>query len=424
LTKAIIVIYNRNSLSEFISLVREAGYEIVGKIYIRRFTSYGLSSYKINEIKGLMNRTEAEAVLFDTPLKPKHLYNIAKELKVEPKDRLQIILEIFKLHSPSKEADLQIKLASLQYELTRARERVRLARLGEQPALILGPGSYEVDVYYNEIKRRIQNIKRKLNEERRKRELHRNFRRRRGYKTVSITGYTSSGKTTLFNSLTGLYMKTGPEPFTTISTKFSTIKVGPWDVYLVDTIGFISDLPPFMIKAFYSTLEEITMSDLVLLIIDVSEPYDKVRDKLETSFNIIRQLGYNRDVIIVGNKVDLINNPEHLDPLSKTFEEYSPYYIFISALSNLNIDRLVNVMEKLLGKGVYIKVKFLYKDNKWGYLLDILKSSSHRSYNISFEEDGILFEGIVDSRIANYIKNKSGSKLIVEHVEGDMDSKT
>jgi len=411
--RAIVVVYKRESYKEFESLVKEAGYEIVGIVYLRRFTSRGISDYKINEIKSLMESTGAENVIFDTQLKPNYIYNIAKELGVEPKDRLEIILEIFKMHSPSKEADLQIKLASLQIELARAKERVKLAKLGEQPALVLGPGEYEVDVYYNEVKRRIQNIKAKLEEERKKRELHREYRRKRGFRTISIAGYTSSGKTTLFNALTGLNRRTGPEPFTTISTKFSIIKIGVWDIYLVDTIGFITDLPPFMINAFYSTLEEITYSDLVLLVVDVSEPYDYIKNKLEASYEILRKLNYNGNVVIVGNKIDVINNIEYLKPIESLFNSYSNYYIFISALKGINLDGLLEIIEDILGRGRYIKVRVSYSNPNWYNILDYLKRNSDREFSLSFENDSIIVEGLFNDRAIEYIK-----KNRIEVLEG------
>jgi len=419
--RAIVVVHKRESYKEFESLVKEAGYEIVGIVYLRRFTSRGISDYKINEIKSLMESTGAENVIFDTQLKPNYIYNIAKELGVEPKDRLEIILEIFKMHSPSKEADLQIKLASLQIELARAKERVKLAKLGEQPALVLGPGEYEVDVYYNEVKRRIQNIKAKLEEERKKRELHREYRRKRGFRTISIAGYTSSGKTTLFNALTGLNRRTGPEPFTTISTKFSIIKIGVWDVYLVDTIGFITDLPPFMINAFYSTLEEITYSDLVLLVVDVSEPYDYIKNKLEASYEILRKLNYNGNVVIVGNKIDVINNIEYLKPIESLFNSYSNYYIFISALKGINLDGLLEIIEDILGRGRYIKVRVSYSNPNWYNILDYLKRNSDREFSLSFENDSIIIEGLFNDRAIEYIKkNKIEVLEGLPHAE-DMD---
>ncbi len=419
LKRAIAVILNKDNMEEFRILASEAGYEIVGYVYVRRFTGRGLSDYKLNEIKQAMKEHGASHVIFDAPLKPKHLYNIAKELKIEPKDRLEIILEIFELHSPSKEADLQIKLASLQYELARARERVRLRKLGEQTALTVGLGAYEVDLYYNEIQRRIQNIKRKLEEERKKRDVHRVHRKKRGYKTISIAGYYSSGKTTLFNTLSGMMEKTGGEPFTTLSTKFALIKIGPWKCYLVDTIGFISDLPPYMVTAFYSTLEEIVFSDLVLLLIDIAEPFDKVRMKFLTSWDILHKLGYEGKVIIVGNKIDEINNELALRSVVSFFQEYSEHVTLISAKTGDNVDKLIEMIERLLGEQVLVKVELSYIEG-WARALEFFKEHLG-DYRIDFSETGIVVNGFVDAddlwAIKKYVKDIGGKILVEESVD-------
>lgn len=421
--KAITVVTNNNNLDEFRVLAIEAGYEILGYIYLRRFTGRGLSDYKINEIRNMMNAKNAEYIIFDVPLKPRYLYNIAKELGVEPKDRLEIILEIFGRHSPSREADLQIRLASLHYELARAKERVRLRKIGEQTALTRGLGAYEVDLYYKEIRRRIQSIKRKLGEERKKREIHRTYRRKRGFKTISIAGYYSSGKTTLFNRITGLMEKMGEEPFTTLSTKFSLVKVGPWRCYLVDTIGFISDLPPFMVTAFYSTLEEIVFSDLVLLLIDVSEPYDKINKKFITSWSILHKLGYNGNILIVGNKIDEINNEEALKSIYSLFQEYSEYVIVVSAKTGENISRLIEMITHLLGVQTKVEISIPYS-LEWPDIISFLKEKMG-DVNITFEEEYIDIKGYMDEEelwsITQLIKKKGG-KLIVS--KEDMGIKT
>ena len=420
--RAVAVILNRDNIEEFRILAGEAGYEIVGYVCVRRFIGRGLSDYKLNEIKQMMNEYGASYVIFDVPLKPKHMYNIAKELKVEPKDRLEIILEIFELHSPSREADLQIKLASLQYELARAKERVRLRKLGEQTAITLGLGTYEVDLYYNEIQRRIQSIKKKLEEERKKRDVHRIHRKKRGYKTISIAGYYSSGKTTLFNKLSGAMEKTGGEPFTTLSTKFGVIKVGPWICYLVDTIGFISDLPPFMVSAFYSTLEEIVFSNLVLLLIDVSESFDKVKRKFLTSWEILHKLGYDGEIIIVGNKIDEINNESALKSIVSFFQEYSEHVIMISAKNGDNLDRLIELIGELLGEKTNVLIHIPYRDG-WAKALEFFKDKLG-DYKIDFGEDGIVVSGAVDSddvwAVNEYVKTMGGEIV----VEEDMGIKT
>ena len=412
--KTIAVITNTDNLDEFRVLAHEAGYEIVDYIYVKRFIGRGLSDYKINEIKNQMNIFGLEHVIFDASLKPRYLYNIAMALGIEPKDRLEIILEIFEKHSPSKEADLQIKLASLQYELARAKERVRLRKFGEQTALTRGLGAYEVDLYYKEIQRRIQTIKRKLYDERKKRDVHRIYRRKKGYKTISIAGYYSSGKTTLFNRLTGLMEKIGEEPFTTLSTKFSLVRIGPWKCYLVDTIGFISDLPPFMVTAFYSTLEEIIFSDLVLLLIDISEPYEKIRRKFLTSWKTLHKLGYDGNILIVGNKIDEINNESFLKSVSSLFQEYSDYVIMISAKKCTNIDMLIKMMGMLLGKQTKVEVRIPYSAG-WSETLAFLKSKLG-DIDIKFEDEYMNVDGFIDDEILWSIKQfikKKGGKLIV-----------
>ena len=404
-------------MDEFKVLVEEAGYIPVRTVYIRRFTSKGLSDAKLDEIRNALEESGCQTVIFDVELRPRHMYQITKELHVTVKDRIEIILEIFRRHSPSKEADLQIKLASLQYELARARERVMLVRAGEQPPLTMGPGQYEVDKYYLEIKRRIQNIKKKLEEIRRKRHVHRFMRKKKGYKTITIVGYTCSGKTTLFNALTDLNMKVGDEPFTTLSTKYALLKIGLWKVYLVDTIGFIRDLPPFVIEAFYSTLEDIKFSDVVYLVVDVTESLDFIEEKLKTSFEILDNLGYKGEVIIVGNKLDLINNIEALKPVRDLFESYGREYVFLSAYTGEGIGRLIEKTEKILGYGSYIELLIPYSNNDIYKLITLLREGGKGS--LVFKEDGAYFKGLVRSDILENILRNDGIK--VRRLERDLD---
>ncbi len=400
--------------------MKEAGYQPVKTVFIRRFTSRGLSDVKLDEIRRAVEEYGADTVVFDVQLKPKHMYLIAKELKVPVKDRIEIILEIFRRHSPSKEADLQIRLASLQYELARARERVMLVKAGEQPPLTMGPGQYEVDKYYLEIKRRIQNIKKKLEEIRRKRHVHRFMRKKRGYKTITIVGYTCSGKTTLFNALTNFNMRVGDEPFTTLSTKYALIKIGLWKVYLVDTIGFITDLPPFVIEAFYSTLEDIKYSDIVYLVVDVTESIDAIEEKLKTSLDILNKLNYDRKIIVVGNKTDLINNLEALKPIRDLFESYGLDYVFISARDRVGIEELIRVTEKFLGRGVYIELHIPYDSNQFYIIISYLKEGGKGVFN--YNSGGVDFKGAVRPDLLENLINMDGIK--VNYIEEDIDIET
>ncbi len=412
LIRAVAIVTDRNNFREFRVLAEEAGYRIVDTVYVRRLTPRGLSEAKLEEVREAVRRSLAEVVLFDKELKPKHMYNLWKHVNVQVRDRVEVILEIFRRHSPSKEADLQIKLASLNYELARAREKVLLAKSGEQPALIMGPGQYEVDKYYLEIKRRIQTIKRKLEEERRKRSVHRGMRRRRGYKTIAITGYTCSGKTTLFNYLSGMSMKTGDEPFTTLSTKYSLLKIGLWKAYIIDTIGFIQDLPPFVISAFYSTLEEVSEADIVYLVVDVSEELDKASAKLETSLDILDKLGFKGKVIIVGNKVDQINNREALRPVKSLFDATGHPSIFISAATGEGVDKLLRLTEELLGIGVETRVEIPYTRGDFFEIVGMVKEEGVGGFEEL--EDRMVFRG----RLLEHVIDKLIHKGVKVYAEG------
>lgn len=406
---AVAVITNVRSMNEFLTLAREAGFNVKSVLRVRNVTSRVLSEYKLRQLKEMLDK-DVRYILFDLPLKPKQSYFVAKETGLEPVDRIEVILKIFLAHAPTQEAKLQIKLASLRYELARAKEKVRLAKLGEQPGF-LGLGAYEVDVYYNEIKRRIAKIIEKLSRIRERRRVHRLWRIKRNYRTISITGYTCSGKTTLFNAITDSYERVGEEPFTTLSTKFRLIRIGPWKVYVSDTIGFISDLPPFMIHAFRSTLEEILFSDLVILLVDGSESIEIIKKKFKTSFNTLIELGViDKPIIIAVNKLDLISNEGKINLLREYFENYSPHVVFISAKNKLNIDNLMSIVERLLGEELAINVKVPYSSSYYR-LLSMIKDSG-KIMNLMFSPKHVSIEAIIPSTsyelIAKKVKSLNG----------------
>lgn len=378
---------------------------------MRNVTPHVLSKYKLNQLRDIVEELSVDRVVFDLSLKPKQAYNVARELKMTPLDRIEVILAIFLKHAPTQEAKLQVKLASLRYELTRAKEKVRLAKLGEQPGFY-GLGSYEVDVYYDEIQRRISKIREKLMRIRSRRDLHRTRRRKAEYKTVSITGYTCSGKTTLFNALTGLFERVGGEPFTTLSTKFSQLRVGPWKTYLVDTIGFISDLPPFMIHAFHSTLEEVSSSDAVLLVMDVSEALNTLKEKFKAGYNLLVDLEViDKPIVVVANKIDLAEG-KSLEEANKYFQGFTPYVAFISALRGDNLDDLIHVIEGLLGETLRVEFSLPFSSGPSFYsLIDDLKNRG------SVEEIVYTGEGAVIKTVIPQF-NYGGLAKRVNHIGG------
>ncbi len=273
---AVLITYPLEQASrEAISLADSAGYHVIRVVTHHELTrsKFGIGKGKADQVKAVVEQLRPDVIIFDEVLKSRQVYNLARLCKVEIVDRERLILEIFERRASTAESRIQIKLAQLRYELTRARDKVKLARAGEQPGFF-GLGKYEADVYYLDIRRHIVILKKKLEKEEKRRQLHRNQRARSGLPTVSLAGYTSAGKTTLFNTLTGEAKDTGQGLFTTLSTATRAIQVDGDKVLLNDTVGFVSKLPAYMIDAFKSTLDELRYANLILLVIDISEPLD------------------------------------------------------------------------------------------------------------------------------------------------------
>lgn len=304
---------------------------------------------KARELAEMVKNLNAEKVIFDNELKPVQSYNLAKLSGVEVIDRFQLILEIFSRHASTSEARLQIRLAELKRRLPRAKEMVRLARMGERPGF-LGLGRYEVDVYYEEIKRQIHRIRRELKRIRVQRGLYRDRRGELGFPLVSLAGYTNAGKTTLFNALTGESKLVDAGVFTTLTTTTRSIDLGFGRALLTDTVGFIERLPIALVEAFHSTLEETVLSDAIILLVDIHESLDEVERKLSYSLDTINEIGARGVPIITAlNKVDLLSK-EELEKRINQVVELAPNSTPISALEGINLDELKRRLAELLGE--------------------------------------------------------------------------
>jgi len=230
-------------------------------------------------------------------------------------DRERLILNIFHSRATTKEAKLQIELAEIRYEMPRVRENAKLTSGSTERPGKGGMGEYTVDVKFRDLKRRISIIKKKLDEVHQKRELYHQNRSRTKMPIVSLVGYTSSGKTTLFNLLTSEYKETSNSLFTTLSTTTRSFRTNnnnnnhnhnlSGESLLIDTVGFISRLPHYMIEAFKSTLEESLGADLILLLIDVSEKIEDVKIKYQCCWDVLDDLKVDRSrVLVVLTKFD------------------------------------------------------------------------------------------------------------------------
>lgn len=300
---------------------------------------YQIGRGKAEELAELVKDVDAEKIIFDNTVKPVQAYNLAKLTGVEVIDRFQLILEIFARRASSSEAKLQIQLAQLQYELPQAKEKVRLARMGEQPGF-MGLGMYEVDLYYDSIRRQIAHIRDKLKSMGEKRSLHRVHRLELGFSLVSLAGYTNSGKSTLFNSLTEEAVPVDSGLFTTLSTTTRVLELPRKRVLLTDTVGFIDRLPLTLIEAFHSTLEETIFSDLIVLLVDISEPQKEIERKLSCCLDTIQRIGVEGVPMVTAlNKIDLISEEERRQKV-EALKDTAPNPVAISALRKTNLTQL------------------------------------------------------------------------------------
>jgi len=344
---AILITYDKeDAVKEAIALCESAGYDI-RKIIRQKFLNrakYGVGEGKVEELKELVNSSRPDAVIFDEILKPSQNYNLASTLKTNILDREALILQIFERRARSSESILQVKLAQLRYEMSRAKEKVRLAKMGEQPGF-MGIGKFEVDVYSNDIKNRMNSVKFKLQKASRQRALHRQARKRIGFKTVSLAGYTSAGKTTLFNMLTGENKEESPKLFTTLTTTTRKIILQEMEVLISDTVGFISKLPAYMIQAFKSTLEELTYTDIVVVVVDISDTILELKKKFRSCITTLDEIGVDKDKIIFAlNKSDLVSEEEINDKIDQLALKDNKKCLPVSAVTKQNISQLKDLI--------------------------------------------------------------------------------
>jgi len=349
--RAILITYpSDQARKEAISLADAAGYSIVRIVTQRQITRsrFGIGRGKAEEVKEMVEELKPDVIIFDEVLKSRQMYNLASTCKVEIVDRERLILEIFERRASTAESRIQIRLAQLRYELARARDKVRLAKAGEQPGFF-GLGKYEADVYSLDIRKHVAILKKKLEKEEKRRELYRKHRARSGLPTVSLAGYTSAGKTTLFNMLTGETKITGQGLFTTLSTFTRAMDLQENRVLLNDTVGFVSKLPAYMIDAFKSTLDELRYASLVLLVLDVSEPIEELATKFSSSRDVINEFEVPATrIVYVLNKADLTSPEDAFDKAGQLGILETKRVVPVSSKTGYNIDQLKILMSSLL----------------------------------------------------------------------------
>lgn len=360
---AIIISLNYD-VSEIVELADSLNYKVVKTFFQRRenpdVRSY-IGSGKVSEIKEFIENSEKpiDLVFVDGELKPSQWFILEKKLSVDVYDRIRLILAIFEERADRKEAKLQVKLAQLQYERPFVRELIHRARSGEHPGLMAG-GEYQVDDYYEMIKKQTKKLKEQLRNIRDERELRRRHRHKGGFYLVSIAGYTNAGKSSLLNLLSREKVKVEGRLFSTLSTTTRKITNKRIQILLTDTVGFIQNLPAYIIDAFHSTLEEIEVADVVLLVVDISEEKEVIANKLKISLDELVEIGVTSPIIITLNKTDLISERElkaRIEYIQKQGLTKNRKIASISVKRQKDIDILLDLIYESLPQLVRFKIK-------------------------------------------------------------------
>ena len=361
------------SLDELAELVKTAGALVVGRLVQNRESAHPgtyVGKGKIAELAELLAATEADGIVTDDELSPVQMKNLEDALDCNVMDRTMVILDIFAQHAMTGEGKLQVELAQLRYRSSRLVGMGRaMSRLGGGIGT-RGPGEKKLEVDRRTIRNRIGQLNSELKEVQKNRDVRRLQRSRSAIPVVAIVGYTNAGKSTLLNRLTDAGVLSKDALFATLDPTTRNFKLpNGQEILLTDTVGFIRKLPHHLIEAFRSTLEEARYSDLILHVVDASNP--NADTQMEVVYDTLRKLEIgDRKVITAMNKQDLVTEAVWKDMQAERT-------VRISAKTGDGIPELLDAISEVLLEGkVYIERVYGYDEasklqgiRKYGQLL-------------------------------------------------------
>lgn len=388
------------SLDELEELAQTAGAETVGRIIQNREQIHPgtyVGKGKLDEIKNLLWETDATGIICDDELSPAQLGNLQDALDTKVMDRTLIILDIFAERASTNEGKIQVELAQLKYRQSRLVGLGKsLSRLGGGIGT-RGPGEKKLEMDRRLIKGRIAQLNRELKDVKRHREVTREQRSRNHIPVIAIIGYTNAGKSTLLNRLTGASVLEEDKLFATLDPTTRGLKLpSGQEVLLTDTVGFIRKLPHHLIEAFKSTLEEAKYADMILHVVDVSNP--QMDEQMYTVYETLQNLDVKDKVVITAfNKQDRLTEV----PIIRDFK--ADHIVNISARTGQGLDTLQSVIEQILReRKIEISRTYSYADagkiqliRKYGELLEE-----------EYREDGIFVHAFVPKELYGKIEGR------------------
>ncbi len=359
-----------------------------------------LGQGKVQELAVLCSQLRVNTVVFSHDLKGSQQRNLEEILKVKTIDRTQLILDIFARHATSQEGKMQVELAQLEYLLPRlVGKGIALSRLGGGIGT-LGPGETKLEVDRRRIGQKIAKLKRSLKDVSSNRAIKRKKRQEQAVPLLSLVGYTNAGKSTLLNRLTGAEQLTRDGLFTTLdSLARQCVLPNRQKMVVSDTVGFMQNLPHDLIESFKATLEEVIFSDILLLVLDVSDL--NFRNRHNAVLDVLKELGAEqKSIITVLNKIDLIQDRTWLSDLKSVCQHPVP----VSAKTGENIEELLLKIQEMLS-ALIVDVEVSLPISRMD--LVNLAYSEGQVYAVKYYNDTIYLRASLPTRISGiYLKNQ------------------